>query len=196
MAEKETTEITEEAQTNQAPSDNAEKATEPKTEAGSSEPKRKSAAKKSTKAAASEPALTPEQRAEERSKLRKARSIARRRYRLKLREKQREQRAKAPVSKASTDAASTPEGVKESSGRLKVRSGVVVSDKAQKTIAVRIDSAKPHRRYRKIVRRSNKLYAHDENNEANIGDVVRIIESRPLSRSKRWRLIEVVERAK
>jgi small subunit ribosomal protein S17 len=76
-----------------------------------------------------------------------------------------------------------------------LRQGVVVSDKAEKTITVRISSARRHRRYEKIVRSSRTLHAHDERNEAHEGDVVRLIESRPLSRTKRWRLVEVLERA-
>jgi small subunit ribosomal protein S17 len=82
------------------------------------------------------------------------------------------------------------------SGVLKVRQGIVVSDKADKTITVRIDVARRHRMYKKIVRTSSTLHAHDEGNEAHIGDTVRVIESRPLSRTKRWRLVEVLERAR
>jgi small subunit ribosomal protein S17 len=81
-------------------------------------------------------------------------------------------------------------------GRQKVRQGVVTSDKADKTITVRIDVARRHPRYEKIVRTSRSLHAHDEANDAHIGDTVTIREARPLSRSKRWRLIGVVERAK
>ncbi|HXN36599.1 MAG TPA: 30S ribosomal protein S17 [Solirubrobacteraceae bacterium] len=81
-------------------------------------------------------------------------------------------------------------------GSRRVRQGVVVSDKAAKTITVRIDVARRHRRYEKIVRSSNTLHAHDESNDANVGDVVRVIESRPLSRTKRWTLVDVVERAR
>src|ERR1700729_4285491 len=81
-------------------------------------------------------------------------------------------------------------------GARKVRQGVVVSDKADKTITVRIDIARRHRRYEKIVRSSNTLHAHDENNDAHEGDVVRVIESRPLSRLKRWKLVDVLERAR
>jgi len=77
-----------------------------------------------------------------------------------------------------------------------VRQGVVVSDRADKTITVRIDTARGHRRYKKIVRSSATLHAHDENNDAHTGDTVRLVESRPLSRTKRWRLVEVLERAK
>jgi small subunit ribosomal protein S17 len=81
-------------------------------------------------------------------------------------------------------------------GSRRVRQGVVVSDKAAKTITVRIDVARRHRRYEKIVRSSNTVHAHDESNDANVGDVVRVIESRPLSRTKRWTLVDVVERAR
>ena len=81
-------------------------------------------------------------------------------------------------------------------GVLKVRQGIVVSDKADKTITVRIDTARRHRMYKKIVRTSSTLHAHDEGNEAHAGDTVRVIESRPLSKTKRWRLVEVLERAR
>ena len=78
----------------------------------------------------------------------------------------------------------------------KTRTGVVVSDARDKTITVRIDSARPHPVYGKTVRRSNKLHVHDERNEAHVGDTVSIMECRPLSAQKRWRLIEITERAK
>ena len=81
-------------------------------------------------------------------------------------------------------------------GQQKVRQGIVVSDKADKTITVRIDVARRHRRYKKIVRTSQTLHAHDESNAANLGDTVTVRECRPLSRSKRWRLVNVVQRAK
>ncbi len=81
-------------------------------------------------------------------------------------------------------------------GVQKVRQGIVVSDKADKTITVRIDVARRHRRYEKIVRTSNTLHAHDESNDAHIGDTVVVREARPLSRTKRWRLVQIVERAK
>ncbi|MDQ3768379.1 MAG: 30S ribosomal protein S17 [Actinomycetota bacterium] len=76
-----------------------------------------------------------------------------------------------------------------------MRAGRVVSDKADKTITVRTESARRHRRYEKVVRSSATLRAHDETNDANEGDLVRVIESRPMSRTKRWRLVEVIERA-
>jgi small subunit ribosomal protein S17 len=78
----------------------------------------------------------------------------------------------------------------------KIRTGVVTSDAREKTITVRIDSARPHPVYGKTVRRSSKLHVHDEKNEAHVGDVVRIVECRPLSAQKRWRLVEITERAK
>ena len=78
----------------------------------------------------------------------------------------------------------------------KVRQGIVVSDKGQKSIVVRIDTARRHPTYEKVVRRSRTLHAHDERNEAGEGDVVRVVETRPLSKTKRWRLVEVLEKAK
>jgi small subunit ribosomal protein S17 len=81
-------------------------------------------------------------------------------------------------------------------GNQKTRQGIVVSDKADKTITVRIDVARRHRKYQKVIRTSNTLHAHDELNDANEGDTVVVRESRPLSRSKRWRLVQIVERAK
>ena len=81
-------------------------------------------------------------------------------------------------------------------GRRKVRTGVVVSDAMDKTVMVRIDRQVRHALYGKTVRRSSKLAAHDEANEAKAGDTVRVMETRPLSKTKRWRLVEVVEKAK
>ena len=84
----------------------------------------------------------------------------------------------------------------EERGRRKVRTGVVVSDAMEKTVVVRIASSIRHPLYGKIVRRSTKLKAHDEAGDAHVGDTVRIVETRPLSKSKRWRVVEVLERAK
>jgi small subunit ribosomal protein S17 len=81
-------------------------------------------------------------------------------------------------------------------GRRQERQGTVVSANADKTIVVRVDVVKVHPMYKKVIRRSTKLHAHDETNEAKVGDIVRIVETRPLSRMKRWRLQEVVEAAK
>jgi small subunit ribosomal protein S17 len=81
-------------------------------------------------------------------------------------------------------------------GRRQERRGVVVSDKGDKTIVVKVDVIKSHPKYKKVVRRSVKFHAHDEQNTAGIGDTVRIVETRPLSKQKRWRLAEVVEKAR
>jgi len=80
--------------------------------------------------------------------------------------------------------------------RRKVRTGVVVSDALDKTVLVRIDRKVRHSLYGKTVRRSSKLAAHDEQNDAHVGDTVRVVETRPLSKTKRWRVVEIVERAK
>lgn len=80
--------------------------------------------------------------------------------------------------------------------RRQERRGVVVSDKGDKTIVVKVDVIKSHPKYKKVVRRSVKFQAHDEQNTAGVGDTVRIVESRPLSKTKHWRLVEVVEKAR
>jgi small subunit ribosomal protein S17 len=80
--------------------------------------------------------------------------------------------------------------------RRKVRTGIVVSDKMDKSIVVSIERRMKHPLYLKTVKSSSKLYAHDEKNEAGVGDTVRVMETRPLSKQKRWRLIEIVEKAK
>ena len=81
-------------------------------------------------------------------------------------------------------------------GRRKERRGVVVSDAMDKTVVVRVDVIKPHRKYHKMMRRSVRLHAHDERNEAKVGDTVRVVETRPLSATKRWRVAEIVEVAR
>jgi len=86
-----------------------------------------------------------------------------------------------------------PEGTR---GQRQERRGIVVSSAMDKTIVVKVDMIKIHPRYKKVIRRSKKFHAHDEQNKANIGDVVRIVETRPLSKTKNWRLAEVVEVAK
>jgi small subunit ribosomal protein S17 len=138
------------------------------------------------------PTRTPEQRHAERIAERSQKASRRRARRLQERAKKVAARESAGASAPSPAVA--PRGTEE--GARKVRQGIVVSDKADKTITVRIDVARRHRRYEKIVRSSNTLHAHDESNEAHEGDVVRVIESRPLSRTKRWRLVDVLERAR
>ena len=78
----------------------------------------------------------------------------------------------------------------------KVRQGIVVSDKMDKGLVIRVDRTMRHSMYSKTYRTFSKLYVHDENNEAHVGDVVRVMETRPLSATKRWRLVEIVEKAK
>ncbi len=84
----------------------------------------------------------------------------------------------------------------EQRGLRKTRQGVVISDKMDKTIVVAITTRVRHPLYGKIVKRTTKLKAHDEENACGIGDTVRVMETRPLSRDKRWRLVEIVEKAK
>lgn len=81
-------------------------------------------------------------------------------------------------------------------GRRKTRTGIVTSDARDKTITIRIDAASQHPVYGKTVRRSSKLHVHDEANDAHVGDLVRVAECRPLSAQKRWRLVEIIERAR
>jgi small subunit ribosomal protein S17 len=133
---------------------------------------------------------TVEQRAAERAARKQKNAKARRAYRA----KQKAKRAERGTAAAPVDAA--PEAREHGPGRPKVRQGVVVSAKPDKTITVRIDVTRRHRVYKKIVRSSSTLHVHDERNDANEGDLVRVIESRPLSRTKRWRLVEVLERSR
>ena len=80
--------------------------------------------------------------------------------------------------------------------RRKTRVGKVISDKMDKTIVVAVEDRVPHPLYKKIIKSTYKLKAHDENNECGIGDRVRVMETRPLSKDKRWRLVEIIEKAK
>jgi small subunit ribosomal protein S17 len=121
---------------------------------------------------------------------RKAERVEARRRKATLRRKQR-----AAVKEGRTPGTGTPPAERDSNA-AKVRQGIVVSSKGDKSITVRIDIARRHRTYEKIVRSSTKLHAHDERNEAGEGDVVQVVETRPLSKTKRWRLVEVLEKAK
>ena len=132
---------------------------------------------------------TIERNRQKREERRRKNAATRSRYRKRQREKQRA----AGETRAAEPAVAPKE---HGPGRPKVRQGVVVSAKPDKTITVRIDIARRHRTYKKIVRSSSTLHAHDEKNEANEGDTVRVVESRPLSRTKRWRLVEILERAR
>ena len=127
--------------------------------------------------------------ARERQERRRRNAAERSRWRRKRREKARAARAERPAPEA-------PPSREHGPGRPKTRQGVVVSAKPDKTITVRIDLTRRHRHYKKIVRESTTLHAHDERNDANEGDTVRVVETRPLSRTKRWRLMEILERAR
>jgi small subunit ribosomal protein S17 len=128
------------------------------------------------------PALSPEERAAQRAERRKRKA-----------ESRRKERAAAKAGK--TAGTGTPVAERDAVA-AKTRQGIVVSNKGEKSITVRIDIARRHPTYEKVVRRSRTLHAHDERNEAGEGDIVRVIETRPLSKTKRWRLVEVLERAK
>src|SRR5207247_898566 len=121
----------------------------------------------------------PPQPAARQKKKRLPRSERRRRTKLKR---------ERPATRAAIVRLPKPEHAR---GQRKERRGVVVSSAMDKTIVVRVDTQKPHRVYKKIVRRSRKFHAHDETNVAKTGDVVRIVETRPLSKTKSWRLAEV-----
>jgi small subunit ribosomal protein S17 len=136
---------------------------------------------RSRQPAEARPQQSPEERAAARAESRKQAAGRRSSYRTKARTKH----------EAGTG---TPPAERESAGR-KTRQGRVVSSKPDKTITVAIESARRHPQYEKIVRRSRTLHAHDAQNEAGEGDLVRIIETRPMSRTKRWRLIEILEKA-
>jgi small subunit ribosomal protein S17 len=179
----------------------AETAAAPAVQAAPAEPVEQLSSKerrrrKRSKHSEARPSRTPEERHAERLAERKIKATRRRARRLKERAKAAESRANAPVSASSRGGEPLAPVHAPVEGTRKVRQGIVVSDKAEKTITVRIDIARRHRRYEKIVRSSSTVHAHDENNDAHEGDVVRVIESRPLSRTKRWALVDVLERAR
>jgi small subunit ribosomal protein S17 len=146
-------------------------------------PKRRARARKKTPA---HKVLSPEERRALAAETRRKKAVARQAQRLAA-------RVKYQAAEHQRQATPPREHVP---GAQKTRQGVVVSDRAAKTITVRIDVARRHRRYEKVVRTSNTVHAHDARDEAHIGDTVLVRESRPLSRTKRWRLVRVLERAK
>ena len=149
-------------------------------------PKERRQRARSTHSGEARPQRSLEERLAERAETRQPNAAERRRRRAMAREKR----------AAAGPRAGTPPAERRGTGSPRERQGVVVSDKADKTIVVRIDLARQHRTYGKIVRTSTKLHAHDERNEAGTGDTVRVVESRPLSATKRWRLVEILERAR
>jgi small subunit ribosomal protein S17 len=102
----------------------------------------------------------------------------------------------ASIKTEDTQATARAENAQDTARVQKVLQGRVVSNKMQKTIVVEIHQRKLHRLYKKYLTRTKKIKAHDEKNECGIGDTVRVVESRPLSKEKRWRLLEIVEKAK
>jgi len=137
---------------------------------------------RSRRPAEARPEQTPEERAAARGEARKRAAGRRSAYRAKRRGKKEAGTGTSPAER-------------RSAGR-KTRQGRVVSSKPDKTITVEIEIARRHPQYEKIVRRSRTLHAHDARNEAGEGDLVRVVETRPLSRTKRWRLVEILEKAK
>lgn len=151
-------------------------------------PKERRARERSRHTGEARPQRGPEERARERSERRRQKAASRRTWRARQRQKRATQGPAGPATTAPVD--------RGQGGRARERHGVVVSDRADKTISVRIDVTRRHRTYKKIIRSSSTLHAHDEQNEAHAGDSVRVVESRPLSRTKRWRLVEVTSRAR
>jgi small subunit ribosomal protein S17 len=137
---------------------------------------------KSRRAHEAGPQLSPEERAAKRLADRKAAAAERRKTRV--------------AAKTKHEAGTGTPPAERDANAAKVRQGIVVSDKGEKSITVKIDIVRRHPTYEKVIRRSRTLHAHDESNQAGEGDVVRIVETRPLSKTKRWRLVDVVEKAK
>jgi len=161
---------------------------EPKAEQGEPDPaddlpwKERRRLEKSRRPHEAKPQQTPEERKAARLAERKRRGGERRK----------ERAAKKAKKTAGTG---TPPAEKDANA-AKVRQGIVVSDKGQKSITVRVDIVRRHPTYEKVIRRSRTLHAHDERNEAGEGDTVRVVETRPMSKTKRWRLVEILEKAK
>jgi small subunit ribosomal protein S17 len=188
----------EEAPAEEAPAEEAAKDEEPEAEADEAEAEAEAGAgpdemegldwkarrrlERSRRPAEPRPQQSPEEHAAGRAEARKQAARRRSSYRVKRRSK----------TEAGTG---TPPAERRSAGR-KTRQGRVVSSKPDKTITVQIEVARRHPQYEKIVRRSRTLHAHDARNEAGEGDLVRVVETRPLSRTKRWRLVEILEKAK
>jgi small subunit ribosomal protein S17 len=155
-------------------------------------PKERHRRARAAKAAAvpTRPQVSPEERQAEREAERRRKAQVRSARRQREREKARAERGSTPAAEPLA-----PRREKHP-GQQKTRQGIVVSDRASKTIVVRIDVARRHPSYEKVVRTSTTLHAHDEREDAHVGDTVVVRESRPISRTKRWRLVEILERAK
>lgn len=140
---------------------------------------------KSRESGAAGPEKTPEEREADRQKDRAAKARARRK-----------RRGEEKAERTPGSGEGSPPAEKIRTGKPKERQGLVTSNKGNKSITVQIDSARRHPVYEKIVRQRHKIHVHDEQNEASEGDIVRVIETRKLSKTKHWRLIEIVEKAR
>ena len=175
----------EEPAAEEAPAEEPVAAAEPAEEAEPEEvlsPKERRKRERAVHSGEAAPPRSVDERIAERATARRAKAAERRRTRARARSKHEAGEGTPPAEREP--------------GAKKVRQGTVVSSKADKTITVKIEVVRRHPVYEKVVRRSATVHAHDETNEANAGDVVRVIESRPLSRTKRWRLVEVLEKAR
>jgi len=162
----------------------------PEPEAAAEEPTEEPAPEGEEPAAEPEPEPEPEAAA---TPAQPARKPKRKRMPRSERHKHSKPKRERPAERRPIVRLPKPEHVR---GRSQERRGVVVSDAMDKTIVVKVDTVKAHPRYKKVVRRSTKFHAHDEQNAAKVGDLVRIVETRPLSKTKNWRLAEVLEAAK
>ena len=142
--------------------------------------------KRSTFTGEAKPERSAEERAEERAADRKRKAAERRRYR----------QGRGKVRRDAEERGEGTPPAEREPGNPKVRQGIVVSDKMDKTITVRVESARRHPTYEKVIRTSKMYHAHDERNEAGAGDTVRLTECRPMSKTKHWRLTEILEKAK
>jgi small subunit ribosomal protein S17 len=179
----------EEAPAEEAPKDEAPAEEAPADDAPAEEDaeegldwKQKARLAKSRESGAAGPQRTGEDRQKERDEKRKREGASRGRHRARIRSKHTAGTGTAPAEKESV--------------ARKTRQGTVVSSKPDKTITVRLDTARRHPVYEKVVRQTSTIHVHDERNEAGEGDLVRVIETRPLSKLKRWRLEQIVEKAK
>jgi small subunit ribosomal protein S17 len=143
--------------------------------------------KRSTHRGEAGPALSAEERVERRIAERKRKAAERSRYR--------KGRGAARAKAAGKGSGTGTEPAAREPGNPKFRQGIVVSDKMDKTITVKVESARRHPAYEKVIRSSKMYHAHDERNEAGPGDTVRLVETRPMSKTKHWRLTEILEKA-
>lgn len=171
-----------------APATTAAPAEEAEEPAEQLSPKQRRKLVRSTHSGEPNPPMSVDERIERRAAERKRKAAARRRYR--------QGRGAARAKAAGKGSGAGTEPASREPGNPKVRQGVVVSDKMDKTITVRVESARRHPAYEKVIRTSKMYHAHDERNEAGAGDTVRLVETRPMSKTKRWRLTEILEKAK